>query len=118
MAQECIDDSPFARNDGSNPQAGKRSQKNGGEMTMNTMEIQQIMAHLPHRYPMLLIDRVLSVEAGKEIVALKKVTLNQPVFNGPLPHHPGKPRGLIVQAMAQAAPILAVKNFNIKSDNH
>lgn len=85
-------------------------------MTVNSMEIEQIMAHLPHRHPMLLIDRVLSVEPGKEIVALKNVTINEPFFSGHFPHHPVMPGVLIVEAMAQAAAILAFKTFNLKSD--
>jgi 3-hydroxyacyl-[acyl-carrier-protein] dehydratase len=86
-------------------------------MSVNTMEIQQIMNRLPHRYPMLLIDRVLSVEVGKEIVALKNVTINEPFFSGHFPHHPVMPGVLIVEAMAQAAAILAFKTFNLKSDS-
>ena len=86
-------------------------------MTVNTMEIQQIMAHLPHRYPMLLIDRVLSIEVGKDIVALKNVTINEPFFSGHFPHHPVMPGVLIVEAMAQAAAILAFKTFNLKSES-
>ena len=86
-------------------------------MTVNTMEIQQIMDYLPHRYPMLLIDRVLSVEAGKDIVALKNVTINEPFFSGHFPHHPVMPGVLIIEAMAQAAAILAFKTFNLKSDS-
>ncbi|MGQ0579361.1 MAG: 3-hydroxyacyl-ACP dehydratase FabZ [Betaproteobacteria bacterium] len=85
-------------------------------MTVNTMEIQQIMDYLPHRYPMLLIDRVVSIEAGKEIVALKNVTINEPFFGGHFPNHPVMPGVMIVEAMAQAAAILAFKTFNLKSD--
>ncbi len=85
-------------------------------MTVNPMEIQQIMDYLPHRYPMLLIDRVLSVEPGKDVVALKNVTINEPFFIGHFPHHPVMPGVLIVEAMAQAAAILAFKTFNLKSD--
>jgi 3-hydroxyacyl-[acyl-carrier-protein] dehydratase len=81
------------------------------------MEIQEIMAHLPHRYPMLLIDRVLSCDPGKEVVALKNVTINEPFFVGHFPHHPVMPGVLIVEAMAQAAAILAFKTFNLKSDS-
>lgn len=84
---------------------------------MNTMEIQEIMAHLPHRYPMLLIDRVLSCDPGKEVVALKNVTINEPFFAGHFPHHPVMPGVLIVEAMAQAAAVLAFKTFNLKSDS-
>jgi 3-hydroxyacyl-[acyl-carrier-protein] dehydratase len=87
-------------------------------MTVNTMEIRQIMDHIPHRYPMLLIDRVLSVEAGKEIVALKNVTMNEPFFSGHFPHYPVMPGVLIVEAMAQAAAILAFKTFNLRNDSN
>ena len=86
-------------------------------MTVNTMEIRQIMDHIPHRYPMLLIDRVLSVEAGKEIIALKNVTVNEPFFSGHFPNQPVMPGVLIVEAMAQAAAILAFKTFNLKNDS-
>jgi 3-hydroxyacyl-[acyl-carrier-protein] dehydratase len=87
-------------------------------MIVNTMEIRQIMDHIPHRYPMLLIDRVLTVEAGKEIVALKNVTINEPFFSGHFPHHPVMPGVLIVEAMAQAAAILAYKTFNLSNDGN
>jgi 3-hydroxyacyl-[acyl-carrier-protein] dehydratase len=87
------------------------------DTAVSTMEIQEILAHLPHRYPMLLIDRVLSVDPGKEIVALKNVTINEPFFAGHFPHHPVMPGVLIVEAMAQAAAILAFRTFNLKSDS-
>lgn len=86
-------------------------------MTVNAMEVQEIMAHLPHRFPMLLIDRVLSCEPAKEIVALKNVTINEPFFGGHFPHHPVMPGVLIVEAMAQAAAILAFKTYNLQSDS-
>ena len=86
-------------------------------MTVNSMEIEQIMAHVPHRYPMLLIDRVLSVEPAKEVVALKNVTINEPFFSGHFPNHPVMPGVLIVEAMAQAAAFLAFKTFNLKFDS-
>jgi 3-hydroxyacyl-[acyl-carrier-protein] dehydratase len=81
------------------------------------MEIQEIMEHLPHRYPMLLIDRVLSVDPGKEVIALKNVTINEPFFAGHFPHYAVMPGVLIVEAMAQAAAVLAFKTFNLKSDS-
>ena len=84
---------------------------------MDAMEIQEIMAHLPHRYPMLLIDRVLSVDPGKEVIALKNVTINEPFFAGHFPHYAVMPGVLIVEAMAQAAAVLAFKTFNLKSDS-
>ena len=86
-------------------------------MNLNAMEIQEILAHLPHRYPMLLIDRVLSVDPGRQIIALKNVTVNEPFFAGHFPHYPVMPGVLIVEAMAQAAAVLAIKTFNLKSDS-
>jgi 3-hydroxyacyl-[acyl-carrier-protein] dehydratase len=85
-------------------------------MTVDRLEIQEIMQHLPHRYPFLLIDRVLSCDPGKEIVALKNVTINEPFFGGHFPHYPVMPGVLIIEAMAQASAILAFKSFNLKSD--
>lgn len=71
------------------------------------MDINQIMQHLPHRFPFLLIDRVLSLDPGKEIVALKNVSMNEPFFPGHYPHHPVMPGVLVIEAMAQAAAILS-----------
>ena len=71
------------------------------------MDIRQILNHLPHRYPMLLIDRVVSIEPGQRIVALKNVSINEPFFPGHYPHFPVMPGVLIVEAMAQAAAILS-----------
>ena len=85
-------------------------------MTVDRMEIQEIMQHLPHRYPFLLIDRVLSCDPGKEIVALKNVTINEPFFGGHFPHYPVMPGVLIIEAMAQTSAILAFKSFDLKSD--
>lgn len=72
-----------------------------------TMDINEIMRHLPHRYPFLLVDRVLECNAGKNIVALKNVTMNEPHFPGHFPHHPVMPGVLILEALAQAAAILS-----------
>ena len=83
---------------------------------MNAMEIQEIMDQLPHRYPMLLIDRVLSVDPGKEVVALKNVSINEPFFTGHFPHHPVMPGVLIIEAMAQAAAVLTFKTYNLDKD--
>jgi 3-hydroxyacyl-[acyl-carrier-protein] dehydratase len=71
------------------------------------MDLNEILKHLPHRYPFLLIDRVLSFEPGKEIVALKNVSMNEPFFPGHYPHFPIMPGVLIIEAMAQAAAILS-----------
>ena len=70
---------------------------------MAEMDIQQILKHLPHRYPMLMIDRVLVREPGKRIVALKNVSAGEPHFQGHFPGRPIMPGVLILEAMAQAA---------------
>jgi 3-hydroxyacyl-[acyl-carrier-protein] dehydratase len=80
------------------------------------MDINEILQYLPHRYPFLLIDRVLSVEPGKGIVALKNVTINEPFFPGHYPHHPVMPGVLLVEAMAQAAALLSFKTMDVKLD--
>ncbi len=76
---------------------------------LGPVEAQQIMEYLPHRYPFLLIDRVLSVEIGetKKAVAVKNVTMNEPFFTGHFPGNPVMPGVLIIEAMAQAAGMLA-----------
>ncbi len=73
------------------------------------MEITDIMRHLPHRYPFLLVDRVLELAPGERIVAVKNVTMNEPHFPGHFPHHPVMPGVLIIEALAQAAGLLAFK---------
>lgn len=74
-------------------------------------EINEIMSLLPHRYPFLLIDRVLEFEPEKRIVAIKNVTINEPFFSGHFPGKPIMPGVLIVEAMAQAGGVLAFKSF-------
>lgn len=74
------------------------------------LDIEQILARLPHRYPMLLIDRVLELEVGKRIVAIKNVSINEPFFQGHFPGHPVMPGVLITEAMAQAAALLSFAN--------
>ncbi len=74
---------------------------------MPTMNIDNILEYLPHRYPLLLVDRVLDYEADKMIRVLKNVTANEPHFTGHFPEHPVMPGVLIVEAMAQAGGILA-----------
>lgn len=78
------------------------------------MDIHEILEHLPHRYPFVLIDRVVSLELGKEIVAIKNVSVNEPYFPGHFPYHPVMPGVLIVEAMAQAAAILSFKTMDTK----
>lgn len=84
---------------------------------MNSMDINEILRYLPHRYPFLLIDRVLSYEPGKSIEALKNVTINEPFFTGHFPHHPVMPGVLIIEAMAQAAAILSFVTMGAKGDD-
>ncbi|CAN1508843.1 FabA 3-hydroxymyristoyl/3-hydroxydecanoyl-(acyl carrier protein) dehydratases [Methylophilaceae bacterium] len=84
-------------------------------MAENTaMDIHEILNHLPHRYPFVLIDRVISMELGKEIFAIKNVSINEPFFPGHFPYYPVMPGVLIVEAMAQAAAILSFKTMDIK----
>jgi len=80
------------------------------------MDIRQVLEYLPHRYPFLLIDRVVSCEPGKKIVALKNVTINEPFFVGHFPHHPVMPGVLIIEALAQSAAILSFRTMNQKPD--
>lgn len=81
------------------------------------MDIHEILAHLPHRYPMLLVDRVLECEPGKRILALKNVSINEPFFSGHFPHHPVMPGVLIVEALAQAAAVLSFKTLGTMPDD-
>ncbi len=71
------------------------------------MDIHQILKQLPHRYPFLLVDRVLELDKGKSIKALKNVTINEPFFEGHFPHRPVMPGVLMLEALAQAAALLA-----------
>lgn len=81
------------------------------------MDIHQILKKLPHRYPFLLVDRVLEVEAGKSIKALKNVSINEPQFTGHFPNRPVFPGVLILEAMAQAAGILAFETVGAELDD-
>ena len=81
---------------------------------MSSMDIHQIFQYLPHRYPFLLIDRVLECKVGESLTAIKNVTINEPFFPGHFPYHPVMPGVLIVEAMAQAAAILSFKTMGVK----
>ncbi|MBI5908650.1 MAG: 3-hydroxyacyl-ACP dehydratase FabZ [Betaproteobacteria bacterium] len=81
------------------------------------MNIQEILEYLPHRYPFLLIDRVIECELGKRIKALKNVSVNEPYFNGHFPYYKVMPGVLVVEAMAQAAAILSFRTMGIKPDD-
>ena len=86
-------------------------------MTTNkllSMDIHEILDHLPHRYPFILVDRVISMELGKEITAIKNVTINEPYFPGHFSYHPVMPGVLIVEALAQAAALLYFKTMDTK----
>lgn len=86
-------------------------------MTDNTValpvDVEQIQKLLPHRYPFLLVDRVVELDMGKRIAAIKNVTINEPFFQGHFPGHPVMPGVLIVEALAQAAGVL----FQLSADN-
>lgn len=75
------------------------------------MTINEVMQHLPHRYPFLLVDRVTSYEVGKNLTAIKNVSMNEPFFQGHFPHRPVMPGVLILEAMAQATGLLAFKTM-------
>ena len=83
---------------------------------MTGMDINKILDYLPHRYPMLLVDRVLSCEPGKRLTAIKNVTINEPFFQGHFPHHPVMPGVLIIEAMAQACAILTFHSESHRAD--
>src|SRR3990170_4956745 len=84
---------------------------------MSILDIHEVLEHLPHRYPFLLVDRVLELEKGKRIVALKNVTINEPFFQGHFPHHPVMPGVLQIEALAQAAGILSFQTMGRRSDD-
>ena len=81
------------------------------------MDIHQILKLLPHRYPILLVDRVLELETGKSIKALKNVTINEPFFMGHFPKHPVMPGVLMIEAMAQAAALLSFSTLGVTPDD-
>lgn len=87
------------------------------EQISGEMDIHEILEHLPHRYPFILIDRIKSMTLGEEITAIKNVTINEPFFPGHFPYHPVMPGVLIIEAMAQAAAVLSFKTANRKPDN-
>ena len=80
------------------------------------MTIEQIKEFLPHRYPFLLIDRVVAFEKDLRITAIKNVTVNEPFFPGHFPHYAVMPGVLIVEAMAQAAAVLSLRSLGYKND--
>lgn len=80
------------------------------------MDIQEILEYLPHRYPFLLVDRVLAIEPGLSLIGLKNVSFNEPFFLGHFPQRPIMPGVLILEALAQATGILAFKSDGVRPD--
>jgi beta-hydroxyacyl-ACP dehydratase FabZ len=80
------------------------------------MDAQQIQAMLPHRYPFLLVDRIIELEPGSRVVGLKNVTINEPFFQGHFPGHPIMPGVLVIEAMAQVGVILLMRTLNATPD--
>ncbi len=88
------------------------------QLKMNTLDINQIKEYLPHRYPLLLVDRVLSWEANKTITAIKNVTINEEFFNGHFPHKPVMPGVMMIEALAQTAALLSFLSMGQKPDEN
>jgi 3-hydroxyacyl-[acyl-carrier-protein] dehydratase len=81
---------------------------------MSELDVYEVLEHLPQRFPLLMVDRVKECEPGKRLVALKNVSANEPHFPGHFPHRPIMPGVLILEAMAQAAGILAFRTLGVK----
>ena len=82
------------------------------------MDIHEILKKLPHRYPILLVDRVLEMETGKRIKAIKNVSINEPFFQGHFPHRPVMPGVLMLEALAQAAALLSFDALGAKAEDN
>ncbi|MDP1707472.1 MAG: 3-hydroxyacyl-ACP dehydratase FabZ [Gammaproteobacteria bacterium] len=85
---------------------------------MSGMDIHEVLQYLPHRYPFLLIDRVLECTPGESLTAVKNVTVNEPYFQGHFPHRPVMPGVMILEAMAQATGILAFRTTQTRPSEH
>lgn len=85
---------------------------------MTTMDIHQILKQLPHRYPILLVDRVLEIDKGVRIRAIKNVSINEPFFMGHFPHRPVMPGVLMLEALAQAAALLSFDAIGSSPDDN
>jgi 3-hydroxyacyl-[acyl-carrier-protein] dehydratase len=88
--------------------ADSRKRETGAESVVSTMDIHKVMSLLPHRYPFLLVDKVIDYKVNDYLIALKNVTFNEPFFTGHFPVRPVMPGVLIVEAMAQATGLLAM----------
>ena len=88
------------------------------QLKMNSLDINQIKQYLPHRYPLLLVDRVLDWESGKSITAIKNITINEELFNGHFPHKPVMPGVMMIEALAQTAALLSFLTMNQKPDDN
>jgi len=84
---------------------------------LSPLDIHDIMEHLPHRYPFLLIDRVIDYKVGDFLHGIKNITVNEPCFTGHFPHRPVFPGVLILEALAQATGVLGFKTMDRKPDN-
>ena len=78
---------------------------------MNSLDIHEVLRHLPHRFPFVMIDRVLDWKADESLTAVKNVSINEPFFPGHFPHHPVMPGVMILEAMAQACAVLSMKTL-------
>jgi len=85
---------------------------------MTVLDFRAILEHLPHRYPFLLVDRVLEIEKGKSIKALKNVTINEPFFTGHFPHRPVMPGVLMLEALAQTAALSSFHTMDVVPDDN
>lgn len=89
------------------------TEKTEEQTARGPLDVRAVMAALPHRYPMLLVDRVVSLVPNQSIHAIKAVSVNEPFFQGHFPSRPIMPGVLLVEAMAQAAGVLAVESLNL-----
>lgn len=83
---------------------------------MSEFDISQILQYLPHRYPFLLVDRIVEYKKGESLTAIKNVTINEPFFQGHFPHNPVMPGVLVIEALAQTCGILAFKSMGLSPE--
>lgn len=90
--------------------------ENGNDKTMADLDIMRIMEMIPHRYPMLMIDRVVDITLGESAVGIKNVSVNEPFFQGHFPSRPVMPGVLIIESMAQTSAVLVVATLGKESE--